>query len=159
MVAPFINQSALFRLSCNAYYKRKSSLLFEFGPRSGCSKTAYQSTCFACISASGFRRSRISHCIWYVTDPTKKKHMGRNAKKVGLHQFARELTDTHSAMSEMNAQNAAGSQCLMICLISPPYQFDFKGINLYTQVCKSRCKPRLSLWGLWSSRIFAHRLR
>jgi len=43
--------------------------------------------------------------------PTKKKHIGRNAKKAGRHQLeSDDLTEANNAMSEMKAQKAAGIQ-------------------------------------------------
>ena len=57
------------------------------------------------------RNSCNSRCICVVALPTKKKHIGRNAKKAGRHQpESGERTDANRAMSEMKAQNPAGIQ-------------------------------------------------
>jgi len=62
-------------------------------------------------SVSRCRNSRNSRCICVVALPTKKKHMGRNAKKAGRHQpESPELLEANNAISEMKAQNAAGIQ-------------------------------------------------
>jgi hypothetical protein len=42
--------------------------------------------------------------------PTKKKHMGRNAKNAGRHHPASGPTDANKAMNEMKPQNNAGTQ-------------------------------------------------
>jgi hypothetical protein len=94
-----------------------------------------QPTRFSCNSASCVRSSRISPCIWDVTAPTKKKHMGRNAKKVGRHQPASEPTDADRAMSEMKAQKAAAIQCLTSCLMRGPFVVVWCG--------EPRCDARL----------------
>jgi hypothetical protein len=69
-----------------------------------------QPTRFPCNSTIWVRRSRISRCIRAVAAPTKKKHMGRNAKKAGRHHSAFDLLDANRAMSEMKAQKATGIQ-------------------------------------------------
>ena len=57
------------------------------------------------------RNSRNSPCICVVALPTKKKHIGRNAKKAGRHQpESGELMEADKAMREMKAQKAAGIQ-------------------------------------------------
>jgi len=62
-------------------------------------------------SVNRCRRARNSRCIWVVAVPTKKKHIGRNAKNAGRHQpESGEPTDANRAMSEIKAQNAAGIQ-------------------------------------------------
>src|SRR6185436_17146097 len=45
-------------------------------------------TLFPRGSASCVRIVRNSRCIWKVTLPTKKKHIGRKAKKAGRHHSA-----------------------------------------------------------------------
>ena len=75
-----------------------------------------QPTRFSYISTICFRSSRISRCIWEVAAPTKKKHMGRNAKKAGRHHPASGLLDANRAVSEMKTQKAAGIQGPSVCL-------------------------------------------
>jgi hypothetical protein len=50
--------------------------------------------------------------------PTKKKHIGRNAKKgIRPQPESDEKTEPAKAMSEMEAQNAAGIQWVMFFII------------------------------------------
>jgi len=66
---------------------------------------------FCSNSVNRCRRVRNSRCIWVVAVPTKKKHIGKNAKNIGRHQpESGEPTDANRAMSEIKAQNAAGIQ-------------------------------------------------
>ena len=92
------------------FFKQRDLFAHSLGRQFFMSWALAQRTLFHCKSAICFRSSEISRCIRDVAAPTKKKHIGRNAKKAGRHHPGSDPLDADRARRERKAQKAAGVQ-------------------------------------------------